>query len=469
MSRTNNQHTGYAKLIDYWSPPPDAGEPIGCIATTYTFSPVFFEEDCLSRFLRMESDPDNDGSVFLVEREEKMSSVQCISVLVDQHHCKGARNLRWDIIPSRIPKAIMHAKISVLCWSNCVRVIVGSANLTEQGYRMNQEIFGSLDFHGGSDIPMAVLKSILDFLKEMVDRCTNSPDQPEVSRWHNFLTDIGKRTRNWGRIEPYRGGRDVRIHPLLLGSGKPDLFDQVRNYWNQASSRPPDYAWITSPFFDSPDSPNIPAKKIWEVLNQRGAASVCYYVHAEDNKDKKQLIVSAPKSLLESAPNQRSSVDIRFARVIECFDTKEIKTIRPLHMKSIWLQNDEWALYVIGSSNFTASGTGVGSTTNFEANIIYMASRTQNRAAVNMFEKSSLSKDYLAIDEYTVWDRQANEDEPDSECPALLPSVFGYAIYGRMSIWYRLSDSISVLKTYRRAFPYRRKRERKSFMTKENG
>lgn len=182
MSKTNNQHTGYAKLIDCWSPPPEAGEPIGCVATTYTFSPVFFEEDCLSRFLKMESDPNNDGSIFIFEHEEKMASVECISVLVDQHYCKGARNLRWDIISARIPKAIMHAKISILYWSNLVRVIVGSANLTEEGYRKNQEIFGSLDFQEGSDIPVAVLKSILDFLKEMVDRCTNSPDQPEVRR-----------------------------------------------------------------------------------------------------------------------------------------------------------------------------------------------------------------------------------------------------------------------------------------------
>lgn len=434
MSRTDNQHTGHAKLIDFWSPPPEAGEPIGCVATTYTFSPIFFEENCLSHFLKMESDPDNDGSVFLIEREEKMSSVQCISVLVDQHYCKGARNLRWDIIPARISKAIMHAKIAVLCWSKLVRVIVGSANLTEQGYRINQEIFGSLDFLEGSEIPVSALKTILDFLKEMVDHSTNSPDQPEVRRWHNFLTDIEKRTKNWGHTVPYWGGKDVRIYPLLIGPKRQDLFGQLRNYWNQVSSRPPEYAWITSPFFDPPDSSNIPSKKIWEVLNQRGTACVYYYVRAEDNKDEKQLIIKAPESLLKSAPNQRSSIEIRFAKVTELFDTKEIKEFRPLHIKSIWLQNDEWVLYAIGSSNFTTLGTGVGSTANFEANIVYLASRTQNKATVNLFEKSSLSKDNkdnLVIDEHTVWERQANEDEPDSECPTLLPSVFDYAIYGR--------------------------------------
>ncbi|BBO16449.1 conserved hypothetical protein [Candidatus Brocadia pituitae] len=434
MSRTNNQHTGHSKLLDFWSPPPEAGEPIGCVATTYTFSSVFFEEDCLSRFLNMESDPDNDGSVFLIEREEKMASAQCISVLVDQHNCRGARSLRWDIIPARIPKAIMHAKISVLCWSKLVRVLIGSANITEQGYRINQEIFGSLDFHEGSEIPVSALKTILDFLREMVDYSTNSPDQPEVLRWHNFLTDIEKRVTNWGRTNPYWGGKDVRIYPLLIGPKRQDIFSQLRNYWNQASSRPPEYAWITSPFFDPPDSPNIPAEKIWHVLNQRGMACVCYFVRAEENKDKKRLVIKAPESLRESAPDQRSSIDIRFINVTEMFDTKEVRAFRPLHMKSIWLQNDEWVLYVIGSSNFTTLGTGVGNTANFEANIVYMASRTQNKAAVNMLKKSSLpkdGKDDLIIDEYAVWERQANEDEPDSECLTLLPSVFGYAIYGR--------------------------------------
>jgi hypothetical protein len=57
--------------------PDNAGDPIGCVATTFTFSPAFFEEECLSRFLRLETDPAEDGPAYLVEREEKLAQLTC--------------------------------------------------------------------------------------------------------------------------------------------------------------------------------------------------------------------------------------------------------------------------------------------------------------------------------------------------------------------------------------------------------
>lgn len=127
------QRAGYGKILDAWVPPKNAGSPIGCVATSFTFSPVFFEEECIGRFLGLETDPTEDGPLYLIEREEKLSQVMCVTALVDQHHCRGARSLRWDLLSARLPKGILHAKISLLCWSEYVRVIVASANLTEDG------------------------------------------------------------------------------------------------------------------------------------------------------------------------------------------------------------------------------------------------------------------------------------------------------------------------------------------------
>ena len=121
----NSNKNSYAKLLDFWSPPEQAGDPIGCVATTFTFDSSFFENECLARFIGMESDPNVDGPVYLIELEEKLAGLQCASVIVDQHHCDGKRSLRWDLIPFRDSKSILHAKISLLCWSNCIRVIFG--------------------------------------------------------------------------------------------------------------------------------------------------------------------------------------------------------------------------------------------------------------------------------------------------------------------------------------------------------
>ena len=137
MSKQKDQKPGCAKILDAWIPSEDAGDPIGCVATSFTFSPVLFEEDCLGRFLQLETDATEDGPAYLVEREEKLSQLICAAALVDQHHARGVRSLRWDLLPARLSPGILHAKVSLLLWSRCARLIVASANLTEDGYRRN--------------------------------------------------------------------------------------------------------------------------------------------------------------------------------------------------------------------------------------------------------------------------------------------------------------------------------------------
>lgn len=92
---TRSKDTASQRLLDAWSPPQGSGDPIGCIATSFTFNAVLFEEECLSRFLALETHPEDDGAIYLIEREEKLASVVCAAALVDARHCRGARSLRW--------------------------------------------------------------------------------------------------------------------------------------------------------------------------------------------------------------------------------------------------------------------------------------------------------------------------------------------------------------------------------------
>ena len=48
-------------MLDLWRPPRDAGDPLGCLATTYTFAPSLFDEQCLARFLEIESEVMGEG------------------------------------------------------------------------------------------------------------------------------------------------------------------------------------------------------------------------------------------------------------------------------------------------------------------------------------------------------------------------------------------------------------------------
>jgi len=99
--RKNEKRHGYGKVLDAWVPPEDAGEPIGCVATTFTFSPVFFEEECLGRFLKLETDPKEDGQLYLVEREfntEMGSALEKGHIKVRKAYQKFSVNLRSEMM-----------------------------------------------------------------------------------------------------------------------------------------------------------------------------------------------------------------------------------------------------------------------------------------------------------------------------------------------------------------------------------
>ncbi len=53
------------RLLDYWVPADGARQALGCVATSFTFDSVFFEQECPTRFAEVESDP-----AYLIEREE---------------------------------------------------------------------------------------------------------------------------------------------------------------------------------------------------------------------------------------------------------------------------------------------------------------------------------------------------------------------------------------------------------------
>jgi len=189
----------YAKILDAWMPPDGAGSPIGCIATSFSFNAGLFEEECLSRFLGLDADPKEDGSVYLIEREEKLSEVTCAAALVDSRHARGYRSLRWDLLPARIPGGLQHAKVSLLVWQNCVHLIVASSNLSDDGYRRNQEVFGLLEYFNGGSAPLVTLNESLDFLDWLAGFAAPGVEKgAAVGRWHTLVAQVRDFTADWG-------------------------------------------------------------------------------------------------------------------------------------------------------------------------------------------------------------------------------------------------------------------------------
>jgi hypothetical protein len=423
MKRAKEQKPGYGKIFDAWTPPEDAGEPVGCVATSFTFSPVLFEEECLSRFLQLESDAREDGPAYLVEREEKLSQLVCAAALVDQHHARGVRSLRWDLLPARMPRGILHAKVALLLWRCRARLIVASANLSEDGYRRNHEVFGALDYFNGGTVPFSALDDVLDFLREAARYAVlaDSHTSPAVKRWEMFLDCVAAATRDWGASETPRSLAKPRVFVVATGPARESVFSQLQKQW--PSNSPPAVAAVVSPFFDPPGAVNAPARELWTLLKQRGAATVEFQLTAEEVPGEQALLVHAPEALLAAQPANRAGT----ATVIQRLKLEEG---RALHAKSLWLENDAVALLLMGSSNFTSAGLGLGETKNLEANLAYTVG-WQNKEVADALCDACLPVEEIPDDIELRWQPRLDEGEDSALASFVtLPTAFGEANFG---------------------------------------
>lgn len=415
MSRSKSTTAGHGKLLDAWTPPENAGEPIGCIATTFTFKPAFFEQECLGRFLQLDTDPAEDGPAYLIEREEKLAQLTCAAVLADQHHVRGCtRSLRWDLLAARPATGIVHAKISLLLWSRCARLIIASANLTEDGYRRNLEVFGALDYHADADAPLAVLDDCIAFLRDMAQTSQVSADSAAMRRWNAFLAQVTRVTRAWGSDEMPRSGAAPRVFAVLSGPGRPSVFDSLQAIKPDTGALTD--AYVVSPFFDPPEAPNEPARQIWNLLKQRGAAEVQYHVAVEEVTGEDALLVRAPESLLNARPHDTSIYQLL------------LEADRPLHAKCLSLENERSVIRVIGSSNFTSAGLGIGGTKNWEANLAYVVRTDLNPEAWRALESAWPDVDDLPEDKLIRY-LPPTETEDEATGDERLPHAFAEAVY----------------------------------------
>jgi len=429
MKSGKKNRTGFGKLLEAWEPPDHAGDPIGCVATSFTFSPDFFEEECLSRFLGLESDPNEDGPYYLIEREEKLAGVVCAAALVDQHHCRGSRSLRWDLMPARVKRGIFHAKISLLFWNQHMRAIVSSANLTKQGYRLNQEVFAVLDFMENGAFPASLFDELIEFLKYcfVISGYPKESKDPAVKRCKTLFDMASRIAKNWSLPEKPRPGKSPVVDFIFVGPERASTFDGLKRAWRDGS--PPDMAIVTSPFFDEKES-NKPASEIWNMVNRRGKAEVIYQLLAEEIPGKEEILLHAPETLKTSKPANRRTAQVLFKRIQEVEAEDGGKGfIRPLHLKSIWLESDRYATYMVGSSNFTSAGMGLGPGTNIEANVAYSINHARDRKSYRMLNSGHIRGEELGDEAKWKWIGSPAGAEDAEADEVVLPAAFESAVF----------------------------------------
>jgi hypothetical protein len=403
------------KPLDLWQAPEGAGEPLICLATTFTFDAQFFEVECLGRFLQMDTHPSETEAVgYLIEREEKLASVRAC-VFADRRHAQTKESLRWDVLPVVVPRAAQHAKLSVLCWADRVRVIIGSGNLTEPGYRKNLEVFGCLEASREEAGQVREILSCVDFFEVVAEHSLGDETRPGPKRRVlDALADLRAHVGGW----PQASERGARAVPIFGGANQ-SIFSQLSQVWPGGS--PPRAAKVLSPFFDATSNSSEVISGLAGVMAKRRPREMVFYFTAEDLPEGRTRVL-APLELVRAAGEL---ADVKVCEV----PPEQVGEIRPLHAKMLSLSNDEWRLFLVGSSNFTRPGYGLNdSAANLEANLAYIARGRDDEAKALEQVWPEVGRDLDVNDSGLLWE-PTFEKEGEEATAVALPSAFREALY----------------------------------------
>ncbi|MHB0980404.1 MAG: hypothetical protein ACYC5Q_10115 [Thermoleophilia bacterium] len=350
------------KLLEHWLPPDGAGEPVACLATTYTFDVDFFASECLARFLRLsgvhgEGDSVSDVALML-EEEERLSEARVV-VLADRNCRPERRNLRWDLLPASVPRALLHAKVVLLIWRRAMRIIIGSANLTPAGYRRQLEAAVAFDVGDGVGPPAFFVDSLLVELRDIVQEHTyGDPEQAgPKGRALDILEIAGLRVSE--SHLPSTSNGQVRIALAAGRSGVSPLAARAQ-VWRGG---PPRRLVGLSPFWDGDESGMPAIKALLGELARRSPANdraTATFVVAVEPLPGGQVI-RAPKTLT-------SSVSSRVATSVLSLGGHAGEP-RRLHAKALLYEGEGCVAVMIGSSNLTGKGLGLDRHSHREINV----------------------------------------------------------------------------------------------------
>jgi len=345
------------------------GAHVGFWATTYAFNPEFFETDFLPSLLGLGAWNDRHWTT-RIAMEKELAGMDSASVMVDAQGYPGrSRSLRVEILPARARRhARLHAKVVLVVYEGAVRLLVGSANLTEPGYRHNMEVAVDL---------------------------TASQERPQYARLiSGALMGIGDILAPW--ISPSAASLTQRASGLLnelhtaesddawftWGGGKIPIWRQFIEHWPAPESI--EGITIVSPFW-SDEKGAGPVTQLVSELRMRGLLPNAPEVRLLT--EGRQVAKTEWRPVLPESYSTAGFSGLGVNVVAESVDPQvsreevlrdDFLGSRRLHAKIVRLTGQESSLTYIGSANFTHKGWGFLNdprAANIEAGVILLDSR----------------------------------------------------------------------------------------------
>lgn len=378
------------RLLDYWSAPEGAGAPLACLATTFTFEADFFMRDCMSRFLALSTSAEEGDGISsiaaVLEEEERLSQTQ-VSVLVDRSCRAQKRNLRWDLLPVALSGGLLHAKVTVLLWEHYGRVLIGSANLTEPGYRRQIEFALAIELTDGCAVPRPVLDEIVSELRRLVGLVPGPDKAGPRRRASDTVQMLAERVAALDL--PTRSSSKVRVAVAPARPGVAPLA-RYRDVWHGGK---PLRATVLSPFWDETPS-RVPGEIRGLLTGQPAKRRQVTFVVAQHPDGS----LRAPSWL-----GQQPDVELVAYR-------QRDKEPRLIHAKLILLESNDWVAALVGSSNATTAGLGLEAKRGHHELNLWIGCPAASIDAKTLRALAGAGEPIILHDQ--VWEALPDEDEP---------------------------------------------------------
>ncbi len=450
MERTN-------RLIDYYLPPGEGFVLESLVATTYQVDFEFVEEELLAVAFGVRS-PISRLKAFRSELERKLQKAE-VSVLYDLSGCDRLARLspRIDAIPIAARK--LHSKISLLMWvredrdggvkpDRRMRLIVGSANLTRQGFRQNYECVVSIDFGGRSNSSRELLTTAIGLVQQIASE-SKSPQ---------LASQLAAFKAQANLLPAGTIGAD---DPLALVTAA-DVISTVRDSWAALSTKAPETVTVISPFWAEGTTAAAALSDLFEQLGPPANLElVCRGEKSPDGKAwlpvfdsslavelKKRL--SSRLSLRAALPDtgdQNSSLspeevgdeteEQEFATRLGNGNHNSSEFQRALHAKVILVDGSAGSVLYAGSSNCTRRGLGLGGPTNSEAGFVYRLTPRQRKQVAGLYGFAGPGTEVHA-------DRVPATAQPTTEEEAFVPIFLAEVVATRTLVTVYFRDAVPL-------------------------
>lgn len=364
------------KLIDRIVQQND-GPLLGLLATTFELQSDFLETDFLPSLLGVGA-WDDRGWATRVAMERELSKMEAAVVFLDARRYRGRpQSFRLQVRPL-LPAnaAAFHPKVALLVYEDAVRLLVGSANLTEPGYRRNREVAAALRATEKTPDAAPLILQALAGLREALQPQWNDASERVVALATERLTPFAP-----------RAAEDEQSQFVWSRPGLP-LWRRFVDAWPAAEQI--QSLTIVSPFWS-------------EELNESGPLTTLL----RELRDRRLLAEGAELRILTDArpvasgqycpvlPESYATLDLRSWNVDaaayavspaaaeeDADDSMWKDAIRVLHAKVVVAAGRRTTQAYLGSANFTAPGWGFADgRANVEAGLILLATG-RDRAAL---------------------------------------------------------------------------------------